>query len=300
MVTGALAFVFGLIGATIITMPNRKDNEAKINSVKNEARKEIEETQDNLENAKVEILRLTSELEKAKVEINRLRDKIEYSNNKLGENGDKVVGKIETIKGNNISQEESKNDSQGVSAQSNIIIVSKPMFGIFLGETLDSLRKRFNVSKSNLYFEDEDHPGKILSVRSDNPNVKQLLVYTFNGNVYTIYVLFNDGSRTNYETINAQLEKTYKSSDKGGLSGAIFGEGVFETVIDGMEIRIKLNHDIGFMEDDKLELSYTHVLLSERVYEEIKSRKSAKINKDLWFWNLFNVLVITGNYRGEL
>jgi hypothetical protein len=48
-----------------------------------------------------------------------------------------------------------------------------------------------------------------------------------------------------------------------------------------MEIRIKLNHDIGFMEDDKLELSYTHVLLSERVYEEIKSRKSAKINKDL-------------------
>lgn len=159
--------------------------------------------------------------------------------------------------------------------------INKPMFGVFLGETLDSLKKRFRVSQSTLYFENKDHPGKIWSVQNDNPNVKQLLVYTFDNNIYTIDIRFTDGSRSNYEAIKSQLEKKYKSEDKSGISGAMFGEGVFEPVIAGVEVKIKLNHDMGFMEDDKLELSYTHAPLSQKVYEEIQRRKARKIGSEL-------------------
>ena len=44
-----------------------------------------------------------------------------------------------------------------------------------------------------------------------------------------------------------------------------------------MEAKIKLNHDVGFMEDDKLDLSYIHTPLSQKVYEEIQRRKASKI-----------------------
>jgi len=159
--------------------------------------------------------------------------------------------------------------------------IGQPMFGVFLGETLDSLKKRFRVSQSTFTFENEDHPGKIWNVQNNNANVKQLLIYTFDNNIYTIDIRFRDGSRSNYEAIKSQLEKKYKSEDKGGISGAMFGEGVFEPVIDGVEVKIKLNHDTGFMEDDKLDLSYTHTPLSQKVYEEIQRRKASKIGSEL-------------------
>ena len=69
--------------------------------------------------------------------------------------------------------------------------------------------------------------------------------------------------------------------NEGGLTGAMFGEGSFKTVIDGVEIKIKLNHDIGIMDDDKLELQYIHIPLNSRVYEEIQRRKASKISDDL-------------------
>ena len=155
------------------------------------------------------------------------------------------------------------------------------MFGIYLGETLDSLKNRFVVSESTFSFEDKDHPGEIWNVQKNNSNVKHILVYTINRQVYEIDIQFVDGSRTNYDTINTQLEKKYKTEDKGGLTGAMFGEGSFNTVIDGVGVKIKLNHDVGFMEDDKLELQYTHISLRDRVYEEIKKRKASKISNDL-------------------
>jgi len=159
--------------------------------------------------------------------------------------------------------------------------ISQPMFGVFLGETMDSLKKRLKVSESTYHFNDEDHPGAIWAVNVVNENVKQLLVYSFDNQIYTIDVRFSDGSRTNYETIKGQLENKYKQNDEGGVAGALFGEGVLKPVIDGIEVRIKLNHDTGFMEDDKLELSYAHGPLSDKVYKEIQRRKAAKINSEL-------------------
>lgn len=159
--------------------------------------------------------------------------------------------------------------------------IGQPIFGVFLGETLDSLTQRLWVSPDTYTFTDKDHPGKIYTVQDRNPSVKKLLVYTFDDKIYTIDVRFTDGSRINYEAIKDQLEKKYKSEDKGGISGALFGEGVFEPVIDGVKVRIKLNHDKGIMEDDKLELTYTHSTLSKKIYEEIQRRKANKISSEL-------------------
>lgn len=160
-------------------------------------------------------------------------------------------------------------------------VVNKPIFGIFLGESTDSLMRRFAISPGTLQFKDEDHPGEIWNVQNENPNVKQLSVHVFNARIYTIEVSFIDGSRTNHSAISEQLEKKYKSKDEGGITGALFGKDVFETVIGGMEIRIELDHDVSFTGDDKLELSYTLSSLSAEVYEEIQRCKARKIKDEL-------------------
>lgn len=159
--------------------------------------------------------------------------------------------------------------------------LTKPFFGIYLGETLDSLKKRYAVSKSAHAFEDKDNPGQIWNVQIANENVKETLVYILNDQIYEIDLKFVDASRTNYDTINAQLEDKYKTEDEGGLTGAMFGEGQFNTVIDGTQVRISLNHDVGIMDGDTLELHYIHVPLQTNLYEEIKRRKAGKISSDL-------------------
>ena len=213
-------------------------------------------SQTEIDNLKKQISELKKIVDSQKTEISRLK-------------------KLCLQAGININPKEKKTS---IPAKSGI---SKPMFGVHLGETLNSLNQRFRVSRSSYSFEDKDHPGEIWTVQNDNSNVKHILVYTINEKVYEIDIQFADGSRTNYDTINSQLEKKYKSKDEGGLTGAMFGEGSFKTMIDGTEIKIKLNHDIGFMEDDKLELQYIHVPLRDKVYEEIKRRKANKISGDL-------------------
>ncbi len=160
--------------------------------------------------------------------------------------------------------------------------ISQPMFGIFLGETIDSLKKRFKVYPSKLNdFIDEDDPGKIWDIQNKNENVKALSVQTFEDNIYSINVQFVDGSKVNYEAIKSQLGKKYKSEDKGGLSGALFNKGTFYPVIDGITVGIRLNHNIGFMKDDTLDLSYIHMPLLLKNNAEIDRRKVSKVGSDL-------------------
>jgi hypothetical protein len=263
--SGAICFAIGFIGGALLTMPNREKTKSTIAAVEAKAEAAKEETK----HLKNELSLLTAKLEQANNELKRVT--IEQKQDKEEVN----PATIET-KGSSLSSAPKKKVEEPIQSA-----ISQPMFGIFLDETLDSLRGRFTVAQSTFSFEDKDHPGKIWSVQNDNPNVKQLLVYTYGEKVYTIDIQFTDGSRANYETIKDQLEKKYKSKDEGGLTGALFGEGDFKTVIDGVEIKIKLNHDIGFMEDGKLELFYRHITLEQKVNEEIQRRKASKISSEL-------------------
>lgn len=157
------------------------------------------------------------------------------------------------------------------------LIVKQSMFGIFLGQTLDSLR---HYCSSGLRPSDDDHPGMILQVHTSNPSVKRLLAWTFNTRIYRIDVQFKDGGKTNYEAIKTQLEKKYKDNDD-SLFGSLFGEVDIQATIDGVEVHINLNHDIGFMEDDKLELTYVHKPLFQQLHKEIQKRKIDKIGDEL-------------------
>ena len=160
------------------------------------------------------------------------------------------------------------------------LVVNQSMFGIFLGETIDSLRKRHSVTPSSFSFEEKDHPGVIWNVFNCNTSVKHLLVYTFEGKIYSIDVRFTDGSKTNYEAIKTQLEKKYRDTDD-SLFGGLFGELSITTTIGTVKVYINLNHDIGFMEDDKLVLTYQHGSLVQQVVKEIHKRKVGKIGNEL-------------------
>lgn len=158
--------------------------------------------------------------------------------------------------------------------------INQSMFGIFLGESLKSLRERIEVFSSGLVFTDKDNPGKIWTIQNHNPNVKELSIQTLDAKIYTIRIQFMDTSEANYEAIKTQLEKKYKGNDD-SLFGDLFGETKFITTIDTIKIHIYLNRDIGFMEDDKLELSYTHIPLFKKVLKEIQRRKTNKISNEL-------------------
>lgn len=159
-------------------------------------------------------------------------------------------------------------------------VADQQIFGIRLGETTGSLSNRTKVVKSDYTFKDEDHPGIIWQVQSVNPSVKELLITTFNDEIYEIEVRFADASLANYATIKEQIENKYKSKDSSGLSGAMLSEGTFDTIIDGLKVRIKLNHDIGY-DGNVLTLTYRYEALYDSVYQEIQNRKASKVSRDL-------------------
>ena len=161
--------------------------------------------------------------------------------------------------------------------------ISKPIFGIYLGETINSLQRRTqivsNINKSEMT--DKDLATTIWILKNKNPNIKYLSVTTFNNRIYTISVDFVDNSESNYEVTKSQLAKKYKSENESGFVGAMFGEASFWTTIDGVPVAIWLNRDIGFMEDDTLNLLYAHVPLLNQVIWKSEKRKAEKIKKDL-------------------
>lgn len=158
--------------------------------------------------------------------------------------------------------------------------LNQPMFGIFLGETIDSLRNRLVVSARGVPFGEEGVPQMVWAVQCDNPIVKQLLVITYRQQVLGFIVSFIDTSKENYIAIKKQLEKKYKSEGKSGLCGATFGDCVFELVIDGIEVHINLSH-ISLMGKGKLKLSYTHVGIFKKASDEATIQKANKVKDEL-------------------
>lgn len=248
---------------------------------------QIEEANQKTQSAQAKIRTLQSQIISVKAEIrkaNKLNSDLFQKNakaNKLNSELSLKIAKarIPAPEGNTDAKKET--EKQTANKKPNRFALATPMFGIYLGEKIEDLNRRNDVFQSQLTFEDEDHPGKIWSVAHTNPSVHSILVYTYNNLIYDIEVSFTDGSQANYAAIKSELEEKYKSNDKGGLTGSLFSEGVFRPVVDGFEIKIKLNHDIGFMEDDKLELNYTHAPLRAKVYEVLKRRKASKVNNDL-------------------
>jgi phage FluMu protein Com len=253
VVAAGLAVVIGFVGGVLLTKPNRDKTNATIAAIEAKAGESQKKTQEEIRAAKNEIARLQREPRSVTQKLKQ------------------TEGDLKPIPQKPVTPKTSERISE----------VMTPIFGIRLGELLRSLKGRLTVTASTYSFEDKDHPGEIWNINPPNPSVKRLMVYTFNERIYSINILFADGSKTNYETIREQLRKKYQSEDKGGFTGAMFGEAEFTTTLDGVQIGIKLNHDIGFMEDDKLDLNYIHIALQQKVLEEVQKRKAKKVITDL-------------------
>lgn len=273
VVATGLALVIGFACGALITQPNREEHKSALAAAEAKAKLAQNNAREKIQQANAEAIRQAAKLKEAKVEIERLRNELI----RVTYQPKKAQDAVEPEKGITIDIEQ----RTGPKSVNKGGVLTKPMFGIYLGESINSLRKRTTVSSSTYYFEDEDHPGKIWYVRNPKPEVKELLVSTFDRKIYKIQVRFVDGSRTNYEAISRQLEHKYKSDDEGGVTGAMFGEAVFKPVIEGVPVTIELNHDMGFVGADKLELQYTHGPLSQQVYKEIQRRKALKIRDQL-------------------
>jgi hypothetical protein len=156
------------------------------------------------------------------------------------------------------------------------------IFGIRLGQTIETLKKDLNIAPSSFYFEDKDHPSKIWDIQSVNEFIKTMRIMSFHNQVYRIELEFQDGSNANFQALKEQLIQKYPAEDTEGLTDVLFGQYDFETKIDGVKVQVFLNRDKGILgEDDKISLRYIHLPLRRKVQEEIKRRKAAKIGDKL-------------------
>ena len=142
--------------------------------------------------------------------------------------------------------------------------ISEPIFGIYLGETLGTLRSRLNISKSDYAFADKDYPGQVWSVESNDPNIANLLAYAFNERIYEIDIEFADANAATCGAVKSQLKKSYLT----------VYQDIFETIIDGVNIGIELNCHSG--PNNKIILTYIHVPILRDIYTELEKRKAIK------------------------
>lgn len=160
-------------------------------------------------------------------------------------------------------------------------IVKQPIFDIHLGESLNSLRKRKTIGPSDYTYPDKDHPGQIWNVKNTNTNVKALRVSTYQGMIYEIAIDFTDASQTNYDVIKKQLQEKYLDKGDEGLTETLFSKITLQPIVDGIRLLIILDYDENVFGDNTLTLRYSHCPIVEKVRDEIKRRKAAKVSEQL-------------------
>ena len=158
--------------------------------------------------------------------------------------------------------------------------LSQSMMGIYLGETVDDLKNRFNIEPINSQeqtelgiHQDPDDPTVALEVTHTSKNIKRCEVKIYCNKIYEIDITFQDGSDENYKAIRNKLKNKYKDDYSETYGNADFG-----TVIDGIRVDIYLGHDSGY----KLTfITYKYKRLADMKEEEMIHKKSAKISEQL-------------------
>jgi len=233
----------------------------------------------NISLLKLELTESSQANEALKKKIERLSEQIDNLEKMINANHSNSKVTINNANQKPLSQSDEKSKPVK-SPGTNPVVLTKPIFDIFLGEPLSELMKRTKVSASTSVFTDTDHPGKLWTLESTSNAVKEITVATFKGFVYRIDVSFVDASETNLKVLTDKLEETY-GAKQDRFADELFGEKTFRPTIDGVDVVIGLNRDIGFMEDDKLTLTYVHWPLYMNVKNEIEAAKASKVKNQL-------------------
>jgi hypothetical protein len=157
--------------------------------------------------------------------------------------------------------------------------VNQPVYGIYLGEFLDSLDMRCDLEPDETHKTYGDSRlAKSWWVVQTNIRNNRLEVVTYNQRVFIVRVHFRDSSNTNYSVIMEELQKKYSSieivENKTDLLGERFG---FITSINGVKVGIQLERN----NQEELTLTYTHIPLAQMCQEEIKVQKADRVKDNL-------------------
>jgi len=191
---------------------------------------------------------------------------------------------IETKKSNSSSlKSENMETKSGKLNEEHILIgaLKQPIFGIYLGETLDSLKKRKTIAPSKYQYTDKDNPSKLWDVENYDSNIKNIIVSTYQEIIYEISIYFIDASETNYAVIKKQLQEKYLDRGDEGLKETIFSEINLKPIVDGIQLIINLNFDNGIFEEDSILLRYVHYPLIQKLTEHIEKNKASKVKNNL-------------------
>ena len=154
-------------------------------------------------------------------------------------------------------------------------VLSKPMFGIYLGEKIDDVKKRFEIKKAS---SNKDESLEFWFAGNKSDNIRGITIFTFEKKVIAIFVLFTDDSESNRDAIVKQLAETYTIIWAYDLGVAQYQE--FLTKIDDTLTLITLDHQF-FDGIKSLRIIYTHCPLAVQCRNEIRKHKAQKLSGDL-------------------
>lgn len=280
IISSALSFAIGLGGGAILNRPARRNYDSKIEQIRLESKQSEQIVKEKLQQAQSVIQGLEKEVRYLNNELKNMTIALRKANKEVKE-----------MQYNPIIVNDVKNHKENIGSKYVIIpkkpfdesrqVLINPIFGIRLGENLTILKRRASVSQSYFVFSEKDHPGMVWDVKSVDRTVKSLRIYTFQQRIYCIEIHFVDTSEINFDAIKNSLRDKYKNYSKQGLIDSLYSEYKFIVNIDGIKTFIKLNRDIGFVNDDTLELKYIYSSLSMKVQEEILRRKAARVDNKL-------------------
>ena len=179
-----------------------------------------------------------------------------------------------------VDKNEDDRRTKGEKFANEIKAITKPIFGIYLGEKISNVQKRFRTKllKKNSSFPEME--WRLVYHRSDI--IRRYEVFSFDGRVSGISVYFKDSSELNYDALSHELSKKYQEVQKNLTD--LFSSGDLErkfwTVIDNVHIGIILSFEEKPKGDNTLGLDYFHNPLVKKWKLETFRRKIKKMNQD--------------------
>ena len=180
---------------------------------------------------------------------------------------------------NGINTEMSKLNEKRLNAPDVNSIVSKPIFGVHLGESIKELKKRYKLTKHGIMDGSEDL-HEMFTVTPCPATVSNFCIGVFNDRVAYIILFISDATEMNYAAIKNKLREMYRIENE-NLENPFNKTWGFTTTIDGVPVFIQLQLKDGFSDSNKLSLMYTHQPLQDMMQDAIKKAKADKIADQL-------------------
>jgi len=156
-------------------------------------------------------------------------------------------------------------------------VLSKPIFGVYLGEKLSDVQNRLKITKEAEANEDKDDPSEYWVVHYYSDILTYYRIGILKDRVVFIQVCFIDNSELNFLSLEEQLKKKYRKVEMEDKDNEF--ERKFWGTQDGVNVVITLELETtGYK---WLSISYTHWELGMEAFKELKEHKTRKLQGDL-------------------